>query len=91
MKPKHPHGPPMTLGNVSSLGLALLINLTSILNLTSEVGAGAYRLSCSGTLSGGASKPPQPWITALTLDTENQTITVDDTTRRCHSSKPTGR
>jgi hypothetical protein len=68
----------MTLGNVRSIFLTLLISLTSILDLTSEVGAGGLTyLSCTGTVSDDASKPPQPSLMTLTLDTESRSITVN--------------
>jgi hypothetical protein len=78
MKPKQPLGDPITFSYVRRVILALLLSLASIFHLTSEVGAGGLTyLSCTGTVSDDASKPPQPSLMALTLDTENRSVTVN--------------
>jgi len=70
----------MTLGNVPSLGLALLISLTLILEVRA---AEAVYLACSGTLttskSLGLPVREEPWTFSLAIGSDKKTVTIDDT------------
>ena len=75
---KHPPGEPMTLGNVRSLGLALLTSLT----LISEVRAAeAVYLTCSGTLTKSQGLPvrDEPWTFSLAIGSDKKAVTINDT------------
>jgi hypothetical protein len=80
MKAKQPHGPAMTLGNVRSLGLAVLISLTLIAEIRA---AEAVYLGCSGTLTTSKSQSlpvrEEPWTFSLGIGSDKKTVTISDT------------
>jgi hypothetical protein len=80
---KHPAGPPMTLGNVCELGLALTLGFA----LCGEARtAEAVYLACSGTLTISLKSQSQdlpareePWTFSLAVDADKKAVTIDDT------------
>src|SRR5271166_2413438 len=83
MTPKHPPGPPMTLGNMRELGLALILGLAFYAEARA---AEAVYLACSGTLTISLNSQSQdlpareePWTFSLAVDADKKAVTIDDT------------
>ena len=74
-------GPPMMLGNMRELGLALILGF----NFNAEARAAeAVYLACSGTLtislkSQDLPAREEPWTVSLAVDADKKAVTIDDT------------
>ena len=78
-KEKHPPGPPMTLGNMRSFGLALMIGLTAC----SGASAAILTLACSGTIRDLNKFPypsragDEPWTFSVEVNWDQKTVSIN--------------